>query len=240
MAGWAGIAIVAAATLLGMIVTIVLKQDPGSVLGIVILVGTVIAAFAVRYNAAYSLIPAPALAYVIGAMIPGYIHERSVITGHLELAAHAAEWVGFGFLWMVVGTIVAVILAIGRYVWGRRDARYDIGRDPDPAPAGRSAADARYRDTARADRRPGAAPAFTPSTAYSGGPGTPSASSAPSASSGPSGPSGPGNRPRSAPSASGRAGDPSLGGDSRRGSDSAKAKEPDPYSRYYDEGESWR
>jgi hypothetical protein len=232
MAGWAGIAIVAAATLLGMIVTIVLKQDPGSVLGIVILVGTVIAAFAVRYNAAYSLIPAPALAYVIGAMIPGYIHERSVITGHLELAAHAAEWVGFGFLWMVVGTIVAVILAIGRYVWGRRDARYDIGRDPDPAPAGRSAADARYRDTARADRRPGAAPAFTPSTAYSG-------PSAPSASAAPASPS-PGGRPRPTPSASGRAGDPSLGGDSRRGSDSAKAKEPDPYSRYYDEGESWR
>jgi hypothetical protein len=246
MAGWAGVAIVAAATLLGVIATVLLKKEPGSMLGIFILAGTVIAAFAVRYNAAYGLVPVPALAYVIGAMVPGYIHDRSDITGHLELAAHAAEWVGFGFLSMVAGTIVALVLAIGRYLWGRRATLTGRGRGgaPPPSdrpagrPAGRAAADGRYRETARSGRS-GNAPAFTPTTAYSGPAGS-------SASSG---------RPRPAPpaSAAGRAaGDPSLGGDTRRaprpgsaagsgsGSGSGAAKDADPYSRYYDDGESWR
>ena len=236
MAGWAGVAIVAAATLLGVIATVLLKKDPGTLLGGFILVGTVIAGFAVRYNVAYGLIPVPALAYVIGAMIPGYIHERAVITGHLELAAHAAEWIGFGFLSMVAGTIAAIVVTIVRYGWARRSmltsrgraAGRAAGRPTPPADlaAGRAAADPRFRETARSGRS-GTAPAFTPSTAYSGPP------------------PGPGDRPRPpvppAPGSGRPAADPPLGADPRRPArpGSGSAPDGDPYSRYYDEGESW-
>jgi hypothetical protein len=225
MAGWAGVAIVAAATLLGVIATILLKKDPGTLLGGFILVGTVIAGFAVRYNVVYGLIPVPALAYVIGAMVPGYIHERAVITGHLELAAHAAEWIGFGFLSMIAGTIAAIVVTIGRYGWARRSMLTARGRAAPPSDRPRPpvppSADGRFRETARSGR-PGTAPAFTPSTAYSGPPGS-------------------GDRPRPPAGGPGRpVADPTLGSDPRRPGRPGSAPDGDPYSRYYDEGESWR
>jgi len=128
MSGWAGIFIVAAATLLGMIGTLLAKKDPGGVLGALIVLGTIAAVLAVQYRSAYTLIPAPALAYVIGAILTGYIHDRAADTSHTLLALHAAEWIGAGFLWMSAGTVAAILLAGGRWLWERRDLLTDRGR----------------------------------------------------------------------------------------------------------------
>jgi hypothetical protein len=133
MAGWAAIFIVLIATLLGIIATLVAKKDPGSLLGALILIGTVVAGFGVQYSSAYLLIPVPALAYVVAAMATGYVHDHSIATGSLALGVHAAEWVGAGFLWMFAGTVAAIVIAAGRWGWERRDLWLNRGR---PGPGG--------------------------------------------------------------------------------------------------------
>ncbi len=234
MSTWAAVLIVIAAMLVGIIGTVVTKRDPGSLLGIVVIVGTVIAAIGVRYSSAYLLVPAPTLAYVLGAMASGYVHDRSVDTSHTELALHAAEWIGSGFLWMCAGTIAVLIIAIGRWLWYRRDLWLSRGdRRPAPAPAGAGstrmsgtkANDARLRERETARPRPGFSPAAAPTP-----PAPPAPAFTPKAKSGtyprPGSPS-PANRPP-APDAPRGAGEP------RRPRPSSPQD-----SRYYDD-ETWR
>ncbi|MGD0553981.1 MAG: DUF6542 domain-containing protein [Streptosporangiaceae bacterium] len=228
MTAWAAVLIVVAATLVGIIGTVVTKHDPGVLLGIAVIAGAVIAAIGVRYSSAYLLVPAPTLAYVLGAMASGYVHDRSVDTSHTELALHAAEWVGAGFLWMSAGTIAALVIAIGRWLWARRDLWLSRGgRRPAPAGAGAGPAGAgpagagpgagdprlRERETARPPRpgftpAPSAAPpapAFTPKAKTGTYPrsGAPSPTARPPASDAPRGAAEP-RRPRPSSTQDGR------------------------------------
>jgi len=238
MSGWAAILIVVAATLIGVIATIAAKRDPGSILGIAIIAGTIAAAFGVRYNSAYLLVPAPTFAFVIGSIASGYVHDRAVDTGQTELAVHAAEWIGAGFLWMSGGTIVALVIALGRWLWIRRDLWLSRGgRRPAPVPAGPGGtrvSDARLRDREAARPAPGR-PGFTPAPTPASAP--PAPAFTPKANSGtyprPGSPS-----PASRPPAS----DAPRGGTSR-GAAAEPRRPPRPGSppdgRYYDD-ETWR
>jgi hypothetical protein len=134
MAAGAGILIIAAATLLGVIATIVTKKDPGTILGALIVVGALAAAIGVRYSTAYILIPIPALAWVAGAGIAGYVHDRSLLTGSIGYGSQAAVWMAAGFTWMVIAIVAVIVVAAGRYAWVRRN-RMVSSRDR-PAPAG--------------------------------------------------------------------------------------------------------
>jgi hypothetical protein len=225
MTAWAAVLIVVAATLVGIIGTVVTKHDPGVLLGIAVIAGAVIAAIGVRYSSAYLLVPAPTLAYVLGAMASGYVHDRSVDTSHTELALHAAEWVGAGFLWMSAGTIAVLVIAIGRWLWARRDlwlsrggrrpAPAGAGAGPGAAGAGAGAGDPRprERETARPPRpgftpAPSAAPpapAFTPKAKTGTYPrsGAPSPTARPPASDAPRGAAEP-RRPRPSSTQDGR------------------------------------
>lgn len=109
-----GIVLIAGAAGLGALLTIVTGSDPGLLLGLVVVLGTLAASVAVDARRAYLVIPAPALAYVVAGILVGLIHDRATDTSHTMLAVNAARWVASDFLWMVVATALAVVITVGR------------------------------------------------------------------------------------------------------------------------------
>jgi hypothetical protein len=108
--GLAGIGIVAASALLGAIITIVLRRDPGTLLGVFVIAGTLVAGLAVRPRSARLIIPAPTLSYVVSASIAGAVNDRSADTSHLADLVHAGTWIASGFLAMTMATIMAIVI----------------------------------------------------------------------------------------------------------------------------------
>jgi hypothetical protein len=108
--------IVAGAAVLGALLTIVTGSDPGFLLGLMVVVGTVGASFAVSARRAYLIIPAPALAYLVAAMLAGLIHDRAADSSRTLLAINAGRWIASGFLAMTAATALAVAIAVVRYL----------------------------------------------------------------------------------------------------------------------------
>jgi hypothetical protein len=122
MAGWMGVFIVAVATMLGIIGTLLAKRDPGTALGVLVIIGTIAAGFAVRPRASYVIVPVPALAYVFGALATGYVHDKAADTSHTALVFNAAQWVASGFTTMAVATLAALVIAVARWALDSRGA----------------------------------------------------------------------------------------------------------------------
>jgi Domain of unknown function (DUF6542) len=120
LSGGLGVAIVAASTALGASATMLTGKEPGSILGVFVIVGTVAAAVAVRPQAGRIVIPVPALAYLIAAMVTGVIYDHSADVSKTALAINAAQWIADGFFAMAVATLLAVVLVTGRWILWRR------------------------------------------------------------------------------------------------------------------------
>jgi hypothetical protein len=127
LSGGRGALILVAAALLGAIITVAAKREPGAPLGWLIVAGTLIAGLAVRPRAAYLLVPWPALAYVVFGLAAGVIHNQSNPSGS-GLAVGAAQWIANGFLTMAVATVLAVVIALGRWLLDRRASASPAGR----------------------------------------------------------------------------------------------------------------
>ncbi len=115
--GRLGVFAVIGATLLGLLITLLSGTEPGVILGVCVVAGTVAAALAVRPAAVYLIFPVPALAYAVAAVTAGLVHDRGVDTNHTALAISAAQWIAGGFVAMTVATGLAVL--IGGYRWLR-------------------------------------------------------------------------------------------------------------------------
>jgi hypothetical protein len=122
--------IVFTAAVIGTAATVATHRNPGHLLGGFIVVGTLVAALAVRSRAVYLLIPFPAPAYLAGAVAAGLIHEHNVGSPQSGLKISAAEWIAGGFVAMAAATAVAVVVTIIRLLMARRAAP----REPVPAP----------------------------------------------------------------------------------------------------------
>jgi hypothetical protein len=110
LSGAAGIGIVAASALLGAVITVVQRQDPGAVLGVLLVGGTIVAGFAVRTRSVRLIIPAPVFCYVPTAVVAGAINDRSVDTSKIGLIIHGGKWISSGFTAMTVATIAAIVI----------------------------------------------------------------------------------------------------------------------------------
>ena len=121
LSGGLGVAIVAASTALGASATMLMGKEPGSILGAFVIIGTVAAAVAVRPQAGRMILPAPALAYLVAAMVTGVIYDRSADASKTALAINAAQWIANGFFAMALATILAVALVTVRWIIWRRD-----------------------------------------------------------------------------------------------------------------------
>jgi hypothetical protein len=114
--GRLGVFAVVAAVLLGLVVTVLSGSDPGVILGVLLVAGTVVGALAVRPAATYLLFPVPAPAYAVAAMIAGLIHDHAADTSLTALALNAGQWIAAGFIPMVVATALAVLIAGYRWL----------------------------------------------------------------------------------------------------------------------------
>jgi hypothetical protein len=112
-----GIVIIAAAAGLGALLTIIMGGDPGLLLGLLVVVGTVAASLAVKPRRAYLIIPAPALAYLAAAILAGLIHDRAAdAASHTLLIINVGRWAASGFLGMIAATALAVVITIPRWL----------------------------------------------------------------------------------------------------------------------------
>jgi hypothetical protein len=117
--GRAGVLLVIAGTLAGLLGTVLAGHEPGFVLGAGLIVGTVAGAVAVRPRATYLIIPVPALAYVIAATAAGLIHDHAADGSRTALAVGLAQWVAGGFLIMIAATLLASAIAAVRWLSSR-------------------------------------------------------------------------------------------------------------------------
>jgi hypothetical protein len=125
--GVLGVCVIAGSALIGAIATIVTHAQPGTVLGLAVLAGTVAAALTVQPRTGRLIFPAPALSYLIAALIAGVAYDRS--TDKTELAVGAAQWIASGFFVMVLATLLAVALTTVRWFMWRRDQKGPLPPD---------------------------------------------------------------------------------------------------------------
>lgn len=121
--------IVAASGLAGLIATVLRHSQPGGLLGVFLIAGTLVAALAVRADAVRSIIPAPTLVYLAASLIAGLIHDRAADTSRTALLLHAVQWISGGFLAITAATLLAIALTVVRRLWTRPAARSRRDRD---------------------------------------------------------------------------------------------------------------
>jgi hypothetical protein len=123
---------------IGVIATIVTRAEPGSLLGLSVLAGTVAAALTVQPRTGRLIFPVPALSYLIAALVSGVVYDRS--SNKTELAVGAAQWIANGFFVMVLATLLAIALTTVRWLMWRRDQPGPVppeyGGWSDPRPPG--------------------------------------------------------------------------------------------------------
>ena len=171
--GGLGVCIIVAGAALGTVATMVTRSAPGFLLGLFVVAGTVIAALAVRPRAGRMIFPVPVLSYLVGALISGFMYNRSTGTSKTALAIGAAQWIANGFFAMALATVLAIVIITARwYLWRRRR---EVSRDPDwsapattrPVPPYRSQGGSRDwndADPRGGARRPGPQPGARPGT----------------------------------------------------------------------------
>jgi hypothetical protein len=99
----------------GALITAVARSEPGGVLGVFVVAGTVTAALAVQPRAVYRIIPVPALSYLVAAALAGMIHDRANGTSGTAFAVGATQWIASGFLAMSAATVLAIVLTAARW-----------------------------------------------------------------------------------------------------------------------------
>ncbi len=133
--GGLGVCIIVASAAIGAIVTMVTRSAPGSLLGFFVVVGTVVAALAIRPRTGRMIFPVPVLSYLVAALLSGVVFDRSADSSKTVLAIGAAQWIANGFRAMVLATVLAVMITTVRWFFWRRGR--PTMRDPRrPVPAG--------------------------------------------------------------------------------------------------------
>jgi hypothetical protein len=129
--GGLGVCIIVASTAIGAIITMVTGRTPGLLLGGFVVIGTMVAALAVRPRAGRTILPVPVLSYLVAALVSGVIYNRADGASKAALAIGAAQWIADGFFSMALATALAVgIIGVRWLLWRHRK---DAGpRTPSP------------------------------------------------------------------------------------------------------------
>jgi hypothetical protein len=116
------VAVAVGCATLGALATVVTGGEPGMLLGVFLVAGTVVAGIAVHQRASFLIIPVPALAYLVAALAAG------IASGHANaskatLAVGAVQWIARGFPPMLAATALAMLIAGARWWLSRRRFR---------------------------------------------------------------------------------------------------------------------
>jgi hypothetical protein len=120
----------------GTIATMMTRSAPGFLLGLFVVAGTVTAALVVRPQAGRMIFPVPVLSYLVGALVSGFVYNRSTGTSRTALAIGAAQWIADGFFAMVLATLLAIAITTARWYLWRRRRPVPAPRDRDWTPPG--------------------------------------------------------------------------------------------------------
>jgi len=120
--GGLGVVIVIGSAAVGAGATIATGKAPGALLGLVLVVGTVVAALAVRPPAGWMIWPAPVLCYLLAALAAGMVTARPADSSRTARLIAAAQWTANGFFAMVAATALAIVLVAFRWLLQRRSA----------------------------------------------------------------------------------------------------------------------
>lgn len=110
-------AVVAGGTAAGAILTILTGSEPGLLLGLFLVAATIVGTLVVATKAAYVVIPVPAIAYPVAALLAGYVHDHAVDTSLTGFTVSAVQWIASGFIAMTAATAIAIVLAAGRWLF---------------------------------------------------------------------------------------------------------------------------
>jgi hypothetical protein len=135
LTGGRGVGIVVGSAALGALVTLVAGSNPGVVLCLFLIAGTICAALAVKPGTAYKIIPVPVLAYLVAAMITGMIHDGAAGSSLTALALGAAQWIASGFIAMIITTLLAIAIALARLRGSRGTDDQGSSNGPGSRPA---------------------------------------------------------------------------------------------------------
>src|SRR3954447_5954042 len=100
--------------LAGTILTIVMGQEPGFLLGFFLILGSVAATAAVRRGGAHKFIPLPALAYLVAATFAGMAHDSGSLNTSRQFVVDFLTWIGGSFVAVTASTILVVLIALTR------------------------------------------------------------------------------------------------------------------------------
>jgi hypothetical protein len=125
--GGLGVCVIVGSAVIGAVATVMTRAEPGAVLGLSVLAGTVAAALTVQPRTGRLIFPVPALSYLIAALASGVAYDRSA--NKTELAVGAAQWIASGFFVMVLATLLAIALTTVRWFMWRRDQRGPVPPD---------------------------------------------------------------------------------------------------------------
>ena len=113
--GGMGVCIVISSAALGAIATSASGSEPGFLLGLLVVLGTVTAALAVRPCAGWMILPVPALSYLVAALASGIVAQLNSRLPMMQLAIMAAQWMAGGFFAMTSATVLAAALIAARW-----------------------------------------------------------------------------------------------------------------------------
>jgi hypothetical protein len=119
--GGLGVCIVISSAALGAIATSASGSEPGILLGLFVVLGTVTAALAVRPCAGWMILPVPALSYMVAALASGIVAELNSRLPMIQLAIAATQWMAGGFFAMTSATVLAAALTATRCQRQSRD-----------------------------------------------------------------------------------------------------------------------
>ncbi len=144
---WTAILVLAAFALLGVIFTLLAGQEPGTLLGVFVIMGSIAAALGIRRGKVYLLFPAPALAFFVAAIVTGKVHDAKLGSSTAGLGAGFTQWVAGIFFPAVIATILVLLIGGGRWVLGRQ-----LITGQSPLSGGGRPAQGRARPAPSADR----------------------------------------------------------------------------------------
>jgi hypothetical protein len=154
--------VLAIATVLGIVFTLVAGHDPGFLIGLFITIGAAIATLGVRRGGVYLFFPLPALAAFVAAVLTGKIHDSQLASSTAGTAAGFLQWIAGVFYPMCAATIVVLLVGGARWLLSRQlvsgqftmsAGRPGFGARPSPG-GGRPGTDDSWSDADMIANRP--------------------------------------------------------------------------------------
>jgi hypothetical protein len=140
----ASLVVMTVATVAGVLLTVIAGHEPGVLLGTCLIAGSVVAALGIRRSAIYLLFPMPVLAFFVGAVLSGLVHDSQLTSSTAGLGASFLQWVAGIFFPAMIATILVLLIGGGRWLFGSQ-----LVSGHAPTPAGLAAAPGSARPAPR-------------------------------------------------------------------------------------------